>query len=106
CWLVNGTGRRDGFTPIDHAQEANIAKIKASLKMINSHGPSINWEYFHKLHPALPVIQGLSKHVETEFTTWTWYKKHTTPGDEKGIQLLQQLYYTARIHAMVPGRVV
>lgn len=71
-----------------------------------SQGPSINWEYFHKLHPALPVIQGLSKHVETEFTTWTWYKKHTTPGDEKGIQLLQQLYYTARIHAMVPGRVV
>ncbi|TFY64228.1 hypothetical protein EVJ58_g2764 [Rhodofomes roseus] len=103
CWLVNGTGRRDGFTPVDRAQEANIGKIKVTNR---SQGPNINWEYFRKLHPALPVIQGLSEHMETEFETWTRYKKHTTPGDEKGVDLLRQTYSNARVHVTVPGRLV
>ncbi|KAH9918160.1 uncharacterized protein B0H18DRAFT_883006 [Fomitopsis serialis] len=103
CWLVNSTGRREGFTPVDRAQEANIGKIKVTNR---SQGPNVNWEYFRKLHPVLPVIQALSEHMETEFATWTRYKKHTTPDDEKGIKLLQQTYTSARVHVTVPGRLV
>ncbi|KZT12850.1 uncharacterized protein LAESUDRAFT_633811, partial [Laetiporus sulphureus 93-53] len=101
CWLVNSTGKRDGHTPVDHAQEANIGKIKVTLR---SQGPNSDWEYLKKLHPVIPVIQAISSHMEREFVTWKRYSHHTTPGDQKGIALLQKAYETSQIHKTPPGR--
>lgn len=66
----------------------------------------MNWKYFKKLHPTLPVIQVISEHVEAEFKTWTRYKAHTSPNDNKGVALLQRAYKTSDVHATCVGRKV
>ncbi|KAI1782003.1 hypothetical protein LXA43DRAFT_907091, partial [Ganoderma leucocontextum] len=101
CWLVNTTGRRDGHTPVDRAQEMHIKDIKVTHR---SEGPNIDWSYLKKLHPAIPVIQAVSKHVEDQFKTWTRYSRHTDPGDLKGIQRLVDAYTQAKLHTTLPGR--
>ena len=63
-----------------------------------SQGPSINWEYLQKLHPAVPVIQVVSHHVEAQFRTWTRYSHHTDPRDAKGVRRLQDSYVRECIH--------
>ncbi|KAH9914438.1 hypothetical protein B0H21DRAFT_703667, partial [Amylocystis lapponica] len=97
------TGKRDGYTAIDRAQEARIKDIKVTNR---SQGPSINWAYFRKLHPAIPVIQTVSHHMEAEFTTWKRYKAHTTPNDVRGISILQKAYTASHVHDTQPGRKV
>ncbi|KAI1784039.1 hypothetical protein LXA43DRAFT_898167 [Ganoderma leucocontextum] len=101
CWLVNTTGRRDGHTPVDRVQEARIKDIKVTHR---SQGPNVDWQYLKKLHPAIPVIQAVSEHVEDQFKTWTRYSRHSSPGDAKGIQRLQDAYTAAKVHTSMPGR--
>ena len=31
CWLVNTSGRRDGFCAVDMAQEHNVRDVKVSI---------------------------------------------------------------------------
>ena len=50
------------------------------------------------MHPAIPVIDAVSEHVEGQFQTITRGKKHTTPQDKKGINLLKNAYISAKIH--------
>ncbi|PCH37580.1 hypothetical protein WOLCODRAFT_84034, partial [Wolfiporia cocos MD-104 SS10] len=99
CWLINNTGKRDGFSSIDRAQERQIADIKVTHR---SQGPSIDWDYLRKLHPAIPVIQAVSTHMRSEFATWKRYKRHTSPGDKQGINQLDQVYSTSKLHVTHP----
>ncbi|KAI0350268.1 hypothetical protein OH77DRAFT_1489301 [Trametes cingulata] len=103
CWLVNSTGKRNGHTPLDRAQEARIKDIKVTNR---SQGPSVNWTYLRTLHPALPVIQAVSHHIEQQFRTWTRYGRHTDPGDAKGIAKLQAAYQLEHIHETCRGRTI
>ncbi|KAI0324314.1 hypothetical protein GY45DRAFT_1395406 [Cubamyces sp. BRFM 1775] len=96
CWLVNRTGKRDGHTPVDRAMEAGIKTIKAR--------PHIDWAYLHKLHPAISTIEAVSDHVEHVFCTWTRYGRHSTPDDEKGIEILQRAYTSSKIYQKRRGR--
>ncbi len=95
CWLLNSSGRRDGFTPVDRVQEKRIKDIKVTHR---PQGPKIDWDYLKKLHPAIPVIQHVSEHIEDQFRTWTRYTRHTRPHDIKGILLLQRTYTIAQLH--------
>jgi hypothetical protein len=69
-----------------------------------SEGPSIDWEYLKKLHPAIHIILVVASHIEREFMTLTCGKKHTIPRRELDIQLLQDSYQKARVHVYEPGR--
>jgi hypothetical protein len=117
CWLANNTGKRDDFLPFDRAQEHNNLDIKVSIcsfpkqavhsgVQVNhrSEGPSIDWEYLKKLHPAIHVIRAVASHLEQEFLTLTRGKKHTTPKKELDIKTLQESYRKACIHNYKPGR--
>ncbi|TFK90447.1 hypothetical protein K466DRAFT_484717 [Polyporus arcularius HHB13444] len=95
CWLVNSTGKRDGHTPVDRVQEKRIKDIKVTHR---SQGPSVDWDYLKKLHPAVPVIQHVADHIEDIFRTWTRYSRHTRPRDIEGIRLLQRTYSAAKVH--------
>ena len=86
CWLVNLTGT---FCPIDRAQELNIKDMKVTYC---SQGPSINWLFMKKPHPIIPVIKGLSDHVEQEFGTISRGKKHTVPKKDKDVKTLQAAF--------------
>ncbi|KAL1751433.1 hypothetical protein FB107DRAFT_222078, partial [Schizophyllum commune] len=103
CWLVNTSGSPTGFCPVDQAQEHNIKDIKVTYR---SEGPSIDWDFLKRMHPAIPVIRELSKHMEEEFRTTSRGLKHTVPKKDADVKMLQDMYETAHIHEMTPGRVV
>ncbi|KZT63317.1 hypothetical protein DAEQUDRAFT_680609, partial [Daedalea quercina L-15889] len=103
CWLVNLSGKKDGFMPIDRGMEAAIKDIKVTHR---AQGPSVDWKYLKKLHPTIPVIRAISEHIEDQFgTTWTKYKKHTNSPDKAGIRRLQAAYLAPLgIFSRQPGR--
>jgi hypothetical protein len=101
CWLINNTGKPDGFLPVDQAQEANIKDIKVTYR---SEGPGVDWLYLKKLHPAIHVIRAVGSHVEKEFNTSTRGKKHTVPEKELDIQRLWNSYCASKLHKTIPGR--
>ncbi|KAI5891102.1 uncharacterized protein SCHCODRAFT_02580387 [Schizophyllum commune H4-8] len=96
CWLVNMSGTAQGFCPVDQAQEHNIKDIKA--------WPSIDWAFLKKMHPAIPVIRELSKHMEREFRTNTRGLKHTVPKKDQDVRTLQAVYEQADLHTHECGR--
>lgn len=77
-----------------------------SVLQVNKHseGPSIDWEYLKKLHPAIHIIRAVAAHIEREFMTLTRGKKHTTPKKELDIRALQESYWKACVHDYEPGR--
>ncbi|KII93855.1 hypothetical protein PLICRDRAFT_102389 [Plicaturopsis crispa FD-325 SS-3] len=89
CWLVNFTGRPDGFLPVDMAQEHNIKDIK---------GPNINWEYLKKMHPAVRIIRALSRHMEEDFGTLNRGNKHGVPRKDRDVRKLQESYLASHTH--------
>ncbi|KAL1746003.1 hypothetical protein HDZ31DRAFT_35118 [Schizophyllum fasciatum] len=95
CWLVNMSGAPNGFCPVDQAQEHNIKDIK---------GPSIDWPFLKKIHPAIPVIRELSKHMEEEFRTNTRGLKHTIPKKDQDVRTLQDMYEQVGLHNYESGR--
>ncbi|KAI5823219.1 hypothetical protein K523DRAFT_344625 [Schizophyllum commune Tattone D] len=96
CWLVNMSGAAQGFCPVDQAQEHNIKDIKV--------WPSIDWAFLKKMHPAMPVIHELSKHMEREFRTNTRGLKHTVPKKDQDVRTLQAVYEQVDLHDHEDGR--
>ncbi|THV03254.1 hypothetical protein K435DRAFT_852138 [Dendrothele bispora CBS 962.96] len=100
CWLVNFSGRSDGFLPVDRAQEHNIQDIKVTHCL---EGPSIDWKYLQKLHPAIPVIREVSNLIEREFNLIVHGKRHTSPSAEHDIQELQIAFTESTYHDYKKG---
>jgi hypothetical protein len=98
---MNNTGKPDDFLPFDEAQEHNNKDFKVTHR---SEGPSVDWEYLKKLHPAIHVIRAVANHIEAEFKTLTRGKKHTVPKQDLDVQTLQSSYHASCIHNRVPGR--
>lgn len=101
CWLMNNTGKPDDFLPFDEAQEHNNKDFKVTHR---SEGPSVDWEYLKKLHPAIHVIRAVASFIEAEFKTLTRGKKHTVPKKDLDVQTLQNSYHESRVHTRVSGR--
>ena len=91
------------FCPVDMAQEHNIKDMKVTYR---SEGPNIKWEYFRKLHPAIPIIRIVTEHMEEEFGTYKRGKSHTVPTREKDIQVLQKSYHQSQYHIYTRGRTI
>lgn len=120
CWLVNLSGRRNGFCPIDLAQEHNIRDIKVSdsasvvIKFIPttnvsqytfaSLGPGVTWEFIGKISSAIPSLRKLKDHFENEWNTYSRYQKHTHPDYQADIERLERAYLVAKLHCKVEGR--
>ena len=98
CWLVNLSGRRNSFCPIDLAQEHNIRDIKASssigfILMTNmsqytfaSLGPGVTWKFIGKISSAIPSLHKLKDHFENEWNNYSRYQKHTHPDYQPDIE--------------------
>ncbi|EEB90164.1 hypothetical protein MPER_11668 [Moniliophthora perniciosa FA553] len=103
CWLVNFAANPDTYVAIDQAQEHNVKDIKVTY---NPGGPNIDWAYLKKLHPALPVIVALCRHMEHQFQTYTRGKKHTVPKKDADVDMLCRVYEQSAYHKYVPGRTI
>lgn len=91
------------FCPVDMAQEHNIKDTKVTYQ---SEGPNIKWEYFKKLHPAIPLIRIVTEHIEQEFGTYKCSKSHTVPTQEKDVDTLQKAYNVSQYHIYTPGQTI
>lgn len=60
----------------------------------------------NKFHPAVSLIEASAHEIERAFCTWTRYGRHSSPEDEKGINLLQQAYTSSEIYTEIPNRSV
>jgi hypothetical protein len=98
---MNNTGKPDEFVPFDEAQEHNNKDFKVTHR---SEGPSVDWEYLKKLHPAIHVVRAVARLIELEFKTLTRGKKHTIPKKDLDVQTLHNSYHESRVHIRVPGR--
>ncbi|KAH7910138.1 hypothetical protein BJ138DRAFT_1009422 [Hygrophoropsis aurantiaca] len=101
CWLINRSGKRDGFLPIDQGQEQNIRDIKVTY---HSFGPGATWDYLHKVSPAIPTLRALQRHMEKEFETLTRGAHHGVPQKEEDVAKLTEQYVKAKLHVFQAGR--
>lgn len=85
------------------AQEHNIKDIKVTYR---SEGPNIKWDYFKKLHPAIPTIRVVTEHVEKEFGTSTRGTSHTTPKRDKDVATARSSYRESTYHKDTKGRTI
>ncbi len=101
CWVLNFSGKPDAFVPVDQAQEHNIKDIKVTYR---SDGPNIKWDYLKKLHPAIPVIRTLADHMEKEFGTVAWGKRHTIPKKDSDVLELMEFFESSGYHTYKKNR--
>ena len=108
CWLVNTTGKPDGFLPIDLLQEHNVRDIKVCTPPIQSQktkssafhytfavtGPYAEWDYIGKISASIPCQRKVKDHVE----------RHTAPDKEEDVARLQASYNLSQIHTKKVGR--
>ncbi|KAH7917005.1 hypothetical protein BV22DRAFT_1027111 [Leucogyrophana mollusca] len=101
CWLINRSGKRDGWLPIDKGQEQNIKDIKVTY---HSLGPGATWGYLHKVSPCIPTLRALQRHMEDEFKTVTRGSRHGTPAKDADVSKLTEQYVKSGIHEYQAGR--
>lgn len=90
------------FCQLDKAQEHNVQDIKVTYR---SEGPEVNWDYFHKLHPAIHTIKLVSNFIDNEFAT-SRGTSHTVPQREIDVITLQDSYAKSGYHQYTSGRVL
>ncbi|KAH8093843.1 hypothetical protein BXZ70DRAFT_897167 [Cristinia sonorae] len=96
CWLINRTGRRDDFTPVDQGQEQNIKDNKVTYR---SFGPGASFGYIQKVSPAIPTLRGIKESVRQQFTTLLGRgKRHGKPSKDKDVALLVEMYQKSEVH--------
>ncbi|KAA1471157.1 hypothetical protein DENSPDRAFT_776137 [Dentipellis sp. KUC8613] len=94
CWLVNRTGKRDGFVPTDRAQEQNIKDLKVTYHLF---GPGATLAYLTKISPAVPVLREVKKHIKWQLEMLlTRGDRHSSPKKEKDIEKYADIVLSER----------
>ncbi|KAG8687257.1 hypothetical protein FRC08_012082 [Ceratobasidium sp. 394] len=99
-WLVNFTGRPDGFYAIDHRQELNNLSIRM-------HGPppqSATWEQYKMLSPAMPVLSAIIDQFDRQFSDFHRSRRHYVPDTTEDVKMVLQKQVAANIHGFNPNR--
>ena len=101
CWLINRTGKRDGFLPIDLGQEQNIRDIKVTWR---SFGPGVTMKYIQKVSPAIPILRAVRDTVHTQFSAILGRgTRHQAPSKDKDVAHLMEMYLASKVHQYSPG---
>jgi len=110
-WLVNTSGRRDGFYPIDLGQEHGVRDIKVSKVKkaaegllnrtqctFDSSGPGVTWDYIKRISGAIPTLRKFKDHFQYHWNNYSRYSKHSSPTYENNVKLLCDAYEVSEIH--------
>ncbi|KAA1473667.1 hypothetical protein DENSPDRAFT_780361, partial [Dentipellis sp. KUC8613] len=104
CWLINRTGKRDGFVPVDRAQEQNIKDLKVTY---HSFGPGATLAYLTKISPAVPVLREVKKHLKWQLNTLlTRGDRHSSPAKEKDVAMYANIVLNEGWYTYEAGRTV
>ncbi|KAG8721597.1 hypothetical protein FRC09_007631 [Ceratobasidium sp. 395] len=99
-WLVNFSGRPDGFYAIDHRQELNNL-------LIRMHGPppqSATWEMYRMMSPTMPVLSAVIEQFDRRFSDFHRSRQHYIPDPTDDVKLLVRKQLDAKIHIFDPSR--
>ncbi|KAG8694290.1 hypothetical protein FRC08_008582 [Ceratobasidium sp. 394] len=99
-WLVNTSGRPDGFYESDRLQEFNNGKQK-------QFGPppqTTSWEAHKEISPAIPVLGEIAQQLEDDLFDFHRTRVHKGASAEGDINLLANRHLTSKIHEHSPGR--
>ncbi|KAG9094064.1 hypothetical protein FRC06_011195 [Ceratobasidium sp. 370] len=103
CWLVNMTGRPNGFYPVDQRQELNNGGIR-------SHGPApqsgATWDDLAIASPLIPLYMDIVKHVKDSIARTQYSRVHKDPAWEKDLDVLMHDHALTQVMVPVPGREV
>ncbi|KAG8753923.1 hypothetical protein FRC12_011370 [Ceratobasidium sp. 428] len=101
CWLVNMSGRKNGFYPVDKRQELNNGGLR-------SHGPAPTsagtWEDIANASPLIPLMMDVVKHVEDSVTGIRRSRIHKDPDWEDDLLVLMHDHSLTKVMVPVPGR--
>ncbi|KAI0635511.1 hypothetical protein C8Q77DRAFT_1052916 [Trametes polyzona] len=104
CWLVNFSGKRDGFVAVDMAQEHNIKDIKVTWR---SFGPGATFPYIQKVSPAIPVLRAVKANIASQFSTIKGRgTHHGTPAKVEDVDRMIAMFQEFHAHSVEEGRVL
>ncbi|KAG9103211.1 hypothetical protein FRC06_011751 [Ceratobasidium sp. 370] len=103
CWLVNMSGRKDGFYAVDLRQELNNGAIR-------EYGPppqgKASWDDYAKASVLIPMYADIVQHVEGSITGIQRSHIHKNPPWERDLEILMQDHTKTKALVIVPGREV
>ncbi|KAI0639717.1 hypothetical protein C8Q77DRAFT_1082554 [Trametes polyzona] len=102
CWLVNFSGKRDGFLAVDMAQEHNIKDIKVTWR---SFGPGATFPYIQKVSPAIPVLRAVKANIASQFSSVKGRgTHHGTPAKDEDVDRMIAMFRAFHAHSVEEGR--
>ncbi|KAH9847961.1 hypothetical protein C2E23DRAFT_871531 [Lenzites betulinus] len=102
CWLVNFSGKHDGFLAVDMAQEHNIKDIKVTWR---SFGPGATLSYIQKVSPAIPVLRAVKANIASQFSSIQGRgTRHGTPEKAADIERMVAMFCGFQAHTVEEGR--
>ncbi|KAG8729896.1 hypothetical protein FRC10_003318, partial [Ceratobasidium sp. 414] len=99
-WLVNTSGRSNGFYECDRLQEFNNDRQKRF-------GPppqTTSWETHKEISPAIPILGEIAEHIEDNLFDFQRTRVHKEKSAELDISRLASRHLGARIHEYTPDR--
>ncbi len=103
CWLINRTGKRDGFLPVDLGQEHNIRDIKVNWR---SFGPGATFAYIQVISPAITIFRAVRESIHAQFLSLLGRgMRHGTPSKGEDVSRITAMYQGSQVHRVVPGRI-
>ncbi|KAI0349403.1 hypothetical protein OH77DRAFT_1465461 [Trametes cingulata] len=73
-WLVNTTGKVNGFIPVDLLQEHLNFWIKVIYK---AHGSNASWEWLETISPCIEILRQLANQINSELGSKQGVKHHS-----------------------------
>ncbi|KAL1733993.1 hypothetical protein EV714DRAFT_234465 [Schizophyllum commune] len=99
-WLVNTTGRPNGFLEVDRLQEHLNYWIK---NYFQAHGSNASWDWLGIVAPCVVTLRSLSNEINSTLGSRQG-KRHATPDRTKDIDELMASLARHQVYEYCPGR--
>ncbi|THU88386.1 hypothetical protein K435DRAFT_679968, partial [Dendrothele bispora CBS 962.96] len=100
-WLVNTSGRSNGFIEADLLQEHLNYWIKTIYK---AHGSNSTWEWLFTISPCIAGLRDLADEMGMELGEKTQGTRHAPPDLSKDIQILMDSLAEHEVYKVKKGR--
>ncbi|KZV81634.1 hypothetical protein EXIGLDRAFT_685766 [Exidia glandulosa HHB12029] len=101
-WLVNPTGTKDGWVPLDLMQEHLNFWIK---KIYIAHGSNASWEWLKTISPCIDVLRKLANQVHAALGSYQG-RKHTPADLTRDIGALMKSLAEHKVYELRHGRYI
>ncbi|KAI0344970.1 hypothetical protein BDW22DRAFT_1370596 [Trametopsis cervina] len=101
-WLVNTTGRENGFIPLDLLQEHQNFWIK---KIYSAQGPNASWEWLEMVAPCINILRELVSQFHGALGAHQG-SKHAAPDLSNDIHELMRSLELHQVYTRQPNRTI